>query len=69
MTTIQEECEVQIQSPISGAVVLGEFDVTWSSDNCDEDQEITLQLRDHNSQWINIGTGILEDEELSFNST
>ena len=69
LTTIQEECEVQIQSPISGAVVLGEFDVTWSSDNCDEDQEITLQLRDHNSQWINIGTGILEDEELSFNST
>lgn len=64
-----QECEIQLQVPTSGALVSREFDINWSAGNCDEDEEITIQLRDHNGQWIDIGTGVLDDEEFVFQST
>jgi len=64
-----QECEVEIQTPASGDMVSQEFDIIWSNNDCDEDEEVSIQLRDQNSQWILIGTGMLEDEEFVFNST
>jgi len=40
----------------------------WTSEDCDEDQEVTIQLRDHNDQWIDLGTGDLGDEIFNFDS-
>lgn len=69
LTTTIQECEIIVQTPTSGSIVAGSFDITWSADNCNDEEAVTIQLRDHNNQRINIGTWILEDEEFSFNST
>ena len=63
-----EECELEITNPTSGAIVSEEFNIVWTSEDCDEDQEVTIQLRDHNDQWIDLGTGDLGDEIFNFDS-
>lgn len=69
LTTTIQECEIIVQTPTSGSIVAGSFDIAWSADNCNDEEAVTIQLRDHNNQRIDIGTWILEDEEFSFNST
>jgi hypothetical protein len=66
--TITQECEIAIQTPTSGSLVSSVFTITWSIDECD-DEYISIQLRDHNNQRIEIGTWSLEDEEFIFHST
>ena len=68
-----EEClawDVSITQPTSGSIVGATFPISWTSEeSCDQETEITIQLRDHNGQWIDIGTGTLGDTGVDFVST
>ncbi len=64
-----QNCEISITSPLSGDIVWWSFPIQReSNEHCDDDS-ISIQLRDHNEQRIDIGTWFLYDEEFVFAST
>jgi len=64
-----QECAIEITSPSSGDSVWWSFPIQReSNEDCDDDS-ITIQLRDHNNQRMDIGTWFIYDEEFVFAST
>lgn len=60
-----------IYSLTTPVVVGGLFPISWTNANndCNPDQIVTIQLRDHNGQWIVLGTGALDSTGIVFAST
>jgi len=73
---IQEEnnttgtCILTIQKPISWDIVGWDFSIQWvANNNCIQTETINIDIRDHNQQWITIGTTTIQAQELVFSST
>ena len=49
----------------------GSFAISWiaANNDCNPNQIVTVQLRDHNSQWITLGTSTLDSTGFVFKST
>lgn len=60
-----------VYSLTTPVVIGGLFSINWAAANnhCNPDQIVTVQLRDHNGQWITLGTGELDGTGLVFRST
>lgn len=60
-----------VYSLTTPVVIGGLFSINWAAANnhCNPDQIVTVQLRDHNGQWITLGTGELDGTGLIFRST
>ena len=59
--------------PLSGNIVGGIFPITWShlTNDCSLSgniKQLTVQLRDHNSQWVNIATVPSTSTGVTFDS-
>ncbi len=65
-----QTCEIDITVPAGDDMIWSVLDVQRSANiTCDTDQEIIIQLREHNQQRVILGTGVLEEEQAILSTT